>query len=88
MPLTFNSFDRLFQHGRGGLWPEKRLQRLPLGRLAVFQETGDIVGEEGERFVIGPRVSLLVAARDGQSGFNLCFESAFGMAGHGSNFLH
>ena len=59
------------QRGCSGLRPEKRLQRLPLGWLAVLQETSNIVGEEGERFVIGPRVSLLVAAGGGQSGFNL-----------------
>ena len=80
--LEVQFLGQAVEHGRRGLVPEQRLQRRPFGRLAVLQEAGDILGEEGEGLVIGARVALLVAARAGQAGLDGGFKCGFVMSRH------
>ena len=83
--LDLEFLGQVVQNGGGGLRPQQRLERLPFGRLALFQEAANVVGKEGEGLVEGVRIALFVTAGTGQSGFDRRFEVAFGVAGHGVN---
>jgi hypothetical protein len=59
--LEIQLLRQAVEHRRGGPVPEQRLQRLPLGPLAVLQEAGDIFGEDRVGLVIILGHALLVA---------------------------
>jgi hypothetical protein len=80
--LQLQLFGKAVEHGCGGFAPEQRLERRPLGRLAVFQKAGDIVGEQREGFVIVLGSALPIATRADQTGLDGGFEIAFRVSRH------